>query len=794
MLGRIILPLILAYALLPAASGTLYFGVTPSNATYGEEFITYLKIIDSTSKTITDDGSSIFANYSGTIRQMHPLNTIYSTFGGNSDYWAVSQNYISGNWPRANVTAIYIDTQSGIVGENASANLTMGNLSIILSGASNFNMTLGVGQNVSMEAYLRDYFSGSVYVPPAAAIKYYAFDIKKMEVIDGPKSFSTCTYDATKLCANYTIGASSPIGILSLYATNGTHYGGKNVFFAAMPYSLNPAPNTTFPAVGDAVELALNVNNIYGLMRGIAANITYPNGTIVPAYFTESNGYKQPLIAPNLSGSYIVNATINHGVGGIVNYGASFKINPAYADIRTDKSTYKQGENVSATFAIYDSNGTALASEINATIEIPGGTNTTYPNSSIDSSGNVRTLTHTLSGVSALGAYNVSIIASDGVGRKYNARASFIVNALNKTIIATPSSISHSFSNVSNRTYTISLSSNSTATIGSISVSASPAISPYTTLNRSGMASTLEINGTTSFEATLIGNTSIAGSVSGNIVVTFDGSTLNIPATITNGLVPSFGIETPYNAEAIAKKNQKLSITIRNNGTGALGTITISASADMVPYVKNTTAPTGIASGSSAIAYIDILVPSVGSYSGKITFSAAGATSAQLQFNINALEEFYPAISELSELRKTLNTRLLALESNGITLPEISSSISDLQDEISDLNSLYDNGRYSEAKEKLDELQSEAIEIQVSLDAVESPSVTNKSGASDGTCDEDESCSSPDCAGEDRCDAGESPSGGTGTILIIVVLVVIIAAVLATSIMPDENAATPVPV
>lgn len=797
MLRWVLLALAAMYAMVPAASATLLVYVTPENVTKGESFLVFAKLKNSDNNIVAgSDITYFFANYSGSIQNMQLFDAKYAQFPGTSSYWTTPSYYsgiLAAN--RTNFTAKYVDPNYvGLVEENASANITVGNITISIEdppgfGPETFNMTKKIGENITLRAYLKD--SGE-----KGSMSYRVYPLKITGIIPIAEGvFSDC---GPALCANYTITSANPAGIISIYARNSTDVGGRNIFFAASPYNISPAINATYPSIGASVEIALNMNNIYGSVSGVNANLTYPNGTNFSLYFSEANAYKQAFSMPNISGDYILNLSAGHTINGTAKYGFAFRIQAAYLDMKTDKAAYKQGENATLTVTIYDSNGTAIASSVNATVSIPGGTNASYNDTNMGSTGNVRSFNYTLASNAQVGAYNISLNASDTFGRRYSGNISFTVNALNMTLLASPSSITHSFSSISNYTYTINLTSNSTAAISSIQVSASQSISPYVVLNLTSLPATLSPGASAIFNMTVTPNTSITTVVSGNIVVAFDGNTLNIPVTILNGLAPSFDVKGSYTIEAATGKSKRLAIDIKNNGTGIMPYVNMSADSNISAHIENITLPGNIPAGTGATAYFDIKITAKGKYSGKVTFFAPGATNATVLLSIDALEDISGAIDTLGELRKGLSTRILSLEANGKDVSSLGGKATALQESISDLKSLYDNGKYSEAKTMLLELQADASEIQEALDAMEvvdsgNESGTNETSGDDGVCGSTESCSSTDCIGATRCQENTGGGFGAGTVLIILFAIIAVV-VLATSIMPDEKAPASIPI
>ena len=182
----LLIVLVIAWFSASSAHASLYPGVAPANVTAGEDFIVFLKIVDSTSKIITDPTSTVSAKYSGSTTPLLPLDDIYSTFPETSDYWSITSDFSAGTITYANVTATYVDTQTGSVTESALANITIGALTIVFTGSTDFILTKKIGENISFVAYLKD-FSTVPYIPPVAKISYFVYDYKKMEVFDGMK-------------------------------------------------------------------------------------------------------------------------------------------------------------------------------------------------------------------------------------------------------------------------------------------------------------------------------------------------------------------------------------------------------------------------------------------------------------------------------------------------------------------------------------------------------------------------------------------------------------------------------
>ncbi len=784
--------LVIAYFLASAAHASLYPGVVPANVTEGEEFIVFTKIVDSTSKIITDPSSTVSAKYSGNIENIVPLNTLLPMLPGTSDYWATETLFYAGTADYVNVTASYVDTQLGSVVESAIANVTIGALSIVFTGSTDFILTKKIGENLSLVAYLKD-ASAVPYIPPVAKINYFVYDYKKMEVFDGMKTFVQCTADETKLCASHTITAEHPTGIISFYASNGTDVGGKNIFFIAIPYEAVPAVNTTHPAPGDAIEFSLNPNNSYGEIFDVTTTVTLPNGTVIPLYLNNVNEYKDSFIAPNMSGDYLFNTTVIHTINGVTEHNSAFRINTAYVDVKTSKSTYMQGESVAATFAVYDSNGTAITAHINATITTTTGANTYYLNSSIAFSGNVGSFSHDLALDATEGEYSISIDAEDDFGRKYVDKMYFHVNALNKTLFATPAHIATSFEALENTTYTINISSNSTSTINDLYVSASSEISEYVVINMSDLASSLSPNASTLFELTIIPAESLDSVVSGNLFVNVDGNIIPIPIIIENELSTIFDVRPSLSIELLAGAEQEIKINVKNNGTGTMHGLDIDFGSDIYLYVSNSNVPISIAAEETEIVSFDIKINYAGTYSGTLTFVDSKESEASVALSIEVFDDFSSSLNALDSLRKTLNTRILALEANGRDMSPLSSDITGLQGGISELNSIYENGLYSEAKTMIFSLQANANTIQSALDSMEASSSTTEPTENDGVCESDDLCSSVDCIGEERCMVSNDERGA-GTIIIAVLAVVIILFVLATSIIPDKKENETVPV
>ncbi len=789
--------LVIACFLASAAHASLYPGVAPANVTEGEEFIVFAKIIDSTSKIITAPASTVSAKYSGDIKSMAPLNTLLPMLPGNSDYWAIESLFPAGTADYANVTANYVDTQIGSVTESAIANVTVGALTIVFTGSTDFMLTKKIGENISFVAYLKD-FSTVPYIPPIAKISYLAYDHKKMEVFDGMKNFVQCTADETKLCASHTITAEHPTGIISFYASNGTDVGGKNIVFVAIPYEVSPAVNATHPASGDAVEFSLNPDNIYGEISGVDASATLPNGTVVSLYLNNVNGYNDSFVAPNITGDYIFNATVNHTIKGITRHSSVFRIHTAYLDVQTGKSIYMQGESVDVTLAAHDSNGTALAIIANATVRAPNGTRTHYSNSDIAFSGGARTFSHNLTLYAAEGEYTISVNASDTFGRKYFHKIYFHTNALNKTIFATPAHITNAFEVIENTTYTINISSNSTSTINYLSVSASNEISQYVAIDISNMSLSLAPNESTSFKVTIIPNeSSISDVVSGNLFVNFDGNILIIPVIIENSLSASFDVVPVLSKELLAGIIQNIKIHVRNSGTGTIHGLDMDFNSGISPYVSNSDIPDSIATGETETVSFDIKIDNAGTYSGTIIFSEDGGLETSITLSIEVFNDFSSSLNALGSLRKTLNRRILALEANGRDMSQLSLEITWLQGGISEINSFYENGLYSEAKSMMLSLQADANNIQSALDSIEAapPYIEPDYDDDDdnGICESDELCSAVDCIGDERCTTSTGGSSAL-TIIIVVLAVIIILIVLATSIMPEKKENETIPV
>ena len=513
---------------------------------------------------------------------------------------------------------------------------------------------------------------------------------------------------------------------------------------------------------------------------------------MVPLYLNNGNGYKDSFIAPNMSGNYLFNATVNHTIKGITKHNSVFRIHTAYLDVQTGKEIYKQGETVAATLAIYDSNGTAITSNINATITV-GGTSIEYSNSAISSSNNVRSFTHALALDATEGEYSLSIDAEDDFGRKYFGKIYFQVNALNKTLFAIPAHIATSFESLENTTYTINLSSNSTSTINDLYVSASSEISEYVTINMSDMASSLSPNTSTSFRLTIIPAESLDSIVSGKLFVNFDGNVFLIPVIIENSLVASFDVIPALSIELLAGIKQEIKINVKNNGTGTMHGLDIDFGSDIYLYVSNSNTPVSIAAGETEIVSFDIKINYAGTHSGTLGFVDNKESEASVALSIEVFDDFSSSLNALNSLRKTLNTRILALEANGRDMSHLSSDITGLQGDISELNSIYENGLYSEAKTMIFSLQANANTIQSALDSMESSSSTTEPTENNGVCESDDLCSSTDCIGEERCMVPNNESGA-GTIIIAVLAVVIILIVLATSIIPDKKENETVPV
>ena len=794
MKSMLLIVLVIACFSASSAHASLYPGMAPANVTEGEDFIVFLKIVDSTSKIITDPTSTVSAKYSSSTTPMLPLDDIHSTFPETSDYWATTSEFSAGSIEYANVTANYIDTQTGSVTESALANITVGPLTIVFTGSTDFILTKNIGENISFVAYLKD-FSTVPYIPPIAKITYFVYDYKKMEVFDGMKNFVQCTVDETKLCASHTITAEHPAGIISFYASNGTDVGGRNIVFIAIPYEIAPTINVSHPLPGDTIEFSLNPNNAYGELSAISADVAFPNGVVVPLSLNNGNGYKASFIAPNVSGTYIFNTTINHTIKGSTKHLSGFSIQTAYIDVKTSKSTYKQGENVAVTFAVYDSNGTTLAVSANATILASSGASTLFSNSSIARAGNACSFSQDLALDATEGEYSLFVDAEDLFGRKYSRELSFHVNAFNKTITATPSHIANAFDSLDNTTYTINISSNSTSTINNLYVSASSEISEYVVINMSGMSSSLSPNTSTSFRLKIISTASLDSIVSGNLFVNFDGNILLIPVIIENDLSTMFEVKPTLNIELLTGRPQEVKVNVKNNGTGTIQGFDIDFSSDLSSFVSNSNIPDSIAIGETETVSFDIKINYAGTYSGTITFLGRKDTKTAVALSIKVFDDFSPSLNALDNIRKTLNLRILALEANGKDVSHLSSGITALQGGISEVNSLYENGLYAQAKSSMSLLHANANTIQSELDTMESatPGTEPTGSEDDGVCDSDELCSSVDCIGAERCTTSNG-EGNALTLIIVVLAVIIVLIVLATSIMPDEKKNETIPV
>lgn len=240
--------------------------------------------------------------------------------------------------------------------------------------------------------------------------------------------------------------------------------------------------------------------------------------------------------------------------------------------------------------------------------------------------------------------------------------------------------------------------------------------------------------------------------------------------------------------ELVRQKNISVDIALTNGAHYDLVSLNYSIKGSGAPYL-NITLPEFIGADSNGFIRLSAKAAAEGDFSADVTVTS-GLHSANFSVILTVYGDYMPDLGSLRAARQNLFTRIYSLSSGGADVTDLMQESDRLQSDINDAYSMYNNGEYGAGRElylaiksdmnTLSESVADAEAVYAAESAVEEPAVDNMTlkpitEPDNGTAFDSE----PDGGGEGT---------NLGAIIVAIALVVIVAAVLATSIVPDDEA------
>ncbi|MFH1433240.1 MAG: hypothetical protein ABIG84_08580 [archaeon] len=669
-----------------------------------------------------------------------------------------------------------------------------------------------VGNKLNITTYLDD--------PDGVNMYYSLYNItlgipylvnEKMDYIEG------------QFADSFNISADAPLGFIEIIAEGQGTFGAKFISYAAIPYnSIIDINGQTI--MGNKINIDLDIDLKYGKINNAKTVIILPNKTQEKIYLDHVNTSVNYTI-PMRPGNYTIETTINHSVLQNEKTTKQFTVREYELDLGTDKGVYVQGETVIINVGVIDSSRKAIDFEVKSIkIKSPTGAYSNYDNGDTKVENNYHKLEYKLKDDADIGMYTVDVEAKDKYGLSYSGNASFAVNELDRSVLflIMPSILNVDINSMNRTTRGFMINNTGINAIDDISIIVEPLeMRKYFSINMTEIPSPLDPGNSSPFSVTInpepdmqnrlyYANISVTAEADKKVIVpvTLDVS-LSAEMTIINKTVSS---------EALKDKMSEIYITIQNAGTRPLANISASISGALSDHKEDIVIPNQILPDSKGNIIIKFKpIADIGEFDGEVDIGGENVTNGKAEITLNVVEDKKYDIDQLETERLDMNRRMEELKDAGINTDTVKTDLEDLQADINEIRSRYNNGQYAASYSMLTEIKNRAKGIDDDIKALEATKTSCGDGKcdagetcsscfedckielscedtgcnNDGVCDDKEDCTCGDCEFDDKCAEPEPTGEGGGIsitlIIAIIIVVVIIAAVVATSIVPDNE-------
>lgn len=625
---------------------------------------------------------------------------------------------------------------------------------------------------------------------------------------------------------NFTIPSSAPFGFIELEVNGSYGKGGKFISYAAIPYT-SEIEVSGETIMDSTIDITLDIDIEYGKINSVETIVILPNSTEQKIYLDHVNTSTEYKI-PMRPGNYTIESTIYHTILDNKKTTRSFYVREYNLDIDSGIKVYEQGDTVTIKAGVTDSNNIPVDMEIKSICIRPvGGSDECFGDNDDEMTieNKYHKLVYTIDEEAETGEYLVKVSAEDKYDLDYSGNESFIVNAKDRTIQFTisPSTLYRNINSMNKTEDEFTITNTGTNTMESVTITKDPGeLSRYITISKTNFTSTLDPGDTTTFTLIIQACEDMENKLyHGNISVASDTKSQNLQITLDITLAAEMTIiNKTIDIKALIGKGKNIYIVIENAGTRSLTDMTATLSGTLEEYKDMINLPDEITPDMRENIEIKLKpIHDLGTYDGEVEISA-GNISGKVEISLEVVEDISDDIDDVDDKRRAMNQRLDRLNSGGAA-SDIKDDLEELQTDISEMRSQYNNGQYSEARSMLTRIQDKADAVDTALRQLES----TQSICGDGTCDDDETCTScyedckdelgcedtkggcnydgvcdwdddedcscEDCEFEDECD--DSGGGSPILIIIVIIVVVIIVVVVATSIVPDDNGRGSIP-
>ena len=689
--------------------------------------------------------------------------------------------------------------------DNRTYNVSIGNISIIFSSGEQYNQYVDKvlpGETITMKLQSNDISDEENPLDMGtsdADIFYNVYNLKTGEVISGLSNRQIGEVGGDWI-EEFTIPQTAPVGIISFNVKAGTDFGGNYVIYRSIPVNSQLELNETAINMGESVFINLTNTVYYGDISEINTTIEYPNGTNETIILNEGNNYDSIFTTPtNQQGTYNVSVALTHTNGYTTYASRTFFVREYTIDVAKIKTIYSPGETVSISAALLDFDYNAVPSEINFTFfDSVNDKIKTYSNSETILVNNYREVAYILPYDAINGKYSIEIVVKDEHDIIYLITEQFNVgDLLDYTDVEfLPELINLNITTLNTITKRVNLT-NLGSPITEINMSIENH-TDYMSLNLTTLDKSLATEGETYFYLKITPEDDMPlGIITSKINIHISDMNYEIPITLNISLFGNIELDGDMAIEIIADESNTVNIPVKNTGLYVLNNLELTLDEDMDEYVIDINYPE-IHTNETDTIEIELDEMESGSYNASIEITNNDIIKT-MNLNVTVFDDFSTDIGYLDDLRQSLHEDMIQLQKDGVF---IGSSIEDdielLQSNINDLNDYYDSGNYSAAKELLDYLETDAIEIETEIINLQTAQISDDdsetyeetdSFCGDDFCDAGELCSCSDCYYEPQCEEIPEDDGGSSSILFVIIFVILLVVggvIVATSVVPDD--------
>lgn len=660
----------------------------------------------------------------------------------------------------------------------------------------------------------------------------------------------TATYDSSdgRHKLNYTIPAAASIGFIEFAANSSSDVGGVKYLYKARPYranlsingNVNLSENDTRFFIRDQIPIEFDIENQYGELYSINSTITYLNWTTNSSInktlnmsLNETSSRYIFNVPGDGPGLYIVNVTVNHSAPYEGVFNATLDVRGFGIMLSVD-SKYSFGEEGRISAWVEDvRNGTQgqfVPSNISFRLKTPASTYIELEESNTSTEEKHYAYFNT-STLKTLGVYTVMVSATDLYNYTYTASRNFTLSGQyrNEYVEATepdPVDVTNfttlrvpvKFTNINtNKIYNVTVSLVNETDY----VPLDSEFLNHVTLNTSEMAVDMDPSQKTSFVVVIKPTENLTnGNHTLLVAIDVNRQLVKLPLTAVVNFTALLSLSpSELSVNTTTERSRTRNVELRNDGYRKAVNVVAEKSGNTSLYTT-LSVPDNISAGSSKTVTLNLNFDTIGYYEGYVLFSANDTKEARLRLKVNVFEDVEDELEALSSKLNTLDLNITKLELDyGAEASELRTSMRDLKNKRSEMQSLYDAGDYGSASGLLAEIQDGYEELY----AEHQRFLLSKGPIEgDGLCSEEESCTSPDCVqvtrcmiveeavcGDSLCGPGEcescpgdcapelcaalikepAPGGGPGLVLLlgIVVLLVVVAAVAIVIVMKKRQ-------